>query len=293
VADLPPAEVVVRPLFPNVSVTTSDENGIRITSRKSLQGIPIIGGIGEGNGIVTVAIGTALILPAVQQAREAARRSQSKNNLKQIGLALHNYADTCKSFPAGTHPNEKLKPEERLSWLATVLPFVDQSPLFKTIDFEESWDDEANERPANVRIPTFLNPGSVASPVGHGETHYVGIAGLGKDAPTLPVTSKRAGIFGFNRKTRFRDITDGTSNTMMISEATGEYGPWIAGGNATIRSLTKKPYINGPDGIGGPYRGGCNIGLADGAVRFVSENIDPTIFERLSTMADGQVIPNF
>ena len=292
VADLPPAEVVVRPLFPNISVTTSDENGIRITSRKSLQGIPIIGGIGEGNGIVTAAIGTALLLPAVQSARQAARRSQSKNNLKQIALALHNYADTYRSFPAGTHPNEKLKPEERLSWLATILPFIEQSALFKIIDFEESWDDEANERAAEIRIPTFLNPGSVASPASHGETHYVGIAGLGKDAPTLPVTSKRAGIFGFNRKTRFRDITDGTSNTMMISEATGEYGPWISGGNATIRSLTKKPYINGPDGIGGPYRGGCNIGLADGSVRFVSENIDPTVFERLSTMADGQVIPN-
>ena len=293
IADLPPAELIVRPLFPNVTVTTSDADGIHVTSRKSLPGIPLIGGIGEGNGVVTVAIGTALLLPAVQQAREAARRTQSKNNLKQIGLALHNFHDTYRSFPAGTHPNEKLKPDERLSWLATILPFLEQGALYESIDFEEAWDDPSNEQPAEARVPTYQNPGSVASAVGHGQTHYVGIAGLGKDAPMLPVTSDRAGIFGINRKTRIRDITDGTSNTMMVSEASDRIGPWISGGDATIRPLTTKPYVNGPDGIGGPFQGGVQVGFADGSVRFISENVDPVIFERLSTMADGQVIPNF
>ncbi len=293
IADLPPVELVARPLFPNVTVTTADENGVQFTSRKSLPGIPIIGGIGEGNGLVTVAIGTSLLLPAVQQARAAARRSQSKNNLKQLALALHNYHDVNGNLPSGTHPNEKLKPEDRLSWLASVLPFVEQAALFKAVDFDESWDDEANERAANIRIPTFLNPGRPVNSKGPGETHYVGIAGLGEDAPMLPANHKRAGIFGVNRKTRFREVTDGLSNTMMTSEASGKIGPWIAGGDSTIRPLTKKPYINGPDGIGGPYTGGCNIGLADGSVRFVSENIDPTVFEHLSTIADGNAIGNF
>ena len=293
IADIPPAELVVRPLFPNVAVTTSDENGIHITSRQSLPGIPIIAGISEGNGVVTVAIGTALLLPAIQQAREAARRTQSKNNLKQIALALHNYADTYQGFPAGTHPNEKLKPEERLSWQAAILPFIEQSALHQSINFEEAWDDESNKKAAETRVPIYMNPGYPAVPVGAAETHYVGIAGLGKDAPILPANSNRAGVFAFNRKTSFRDITDGTSNTMMMSEASGQFGSWIAGGNATIRSLTKKPYINGPDGIGGPSRGGVNVGLADGSVRFVSENVDPVIFERLSTMADGQVLGDF
>ena len=293
IADIPPAELVVRPLFPNVAVTTSDENGIHITSRQSLPGIPIIAGISEGNGVVTVAIGTALLLPAIQQAREAARRTQSKNNLKQIALALHNYADTYQGFPAGTHPNEKLKPEERLSWQAAILPFIEQSALHQSINFEEAWDDESNKKAAETRVPIYMNPGYPAVPVGAAETHYVGIAGLGKDAPILPANSNRAGVFAFNRKTSFRDITDGTSNTMMMSEASGQFGSWIAGGNATIRSLTKKPYINGPDGIGGPSRGGVNVGLADGSVRFVSENVDPVIFERLSTMADGQLLGDF
>lgn len=293
VADLPPAELIARPLFPNVTITTSDENGVLSTSRKSLPGIPIVGGIGEGNGLVTVAIGTALVLPAVQQARQAARRSQSKNNLKQLGLAMHNYHDVYKSMPSGTHANEKLKPEKRLSWLASALPFVDQAALFKTVDFEESWDDEANEDAANIRIATFMNPGRSVNSKGPGESHYVGIAGLGKDAPMLPANHKRAGMFAVNRKTRFRDVVDGLSNTMMISEASGKIGPWIAGGDSTIRPLTKEPYINGPDGIGGPFRGGVNVGLADGAVRFVSENIDPSVFERLSTIADRQPVGDF
>ena len=138
-----------------------------------------------------------------------------------------------------------------------------------------------------------MNPGRVGSAGGPAETHYVGISGLGADAPMLPKNSKRAGIFGVNRQTRIRDITDGTSNTLMTSEASGDSGPWMAGGNATMRSFTKQPYINGPDGIGGPYNGGCNMGLADGSVRFVSENIDPKVLEALATMAGGEVVPQF
>lgn len=293
VADLPPAELVARPLFPNVSVTVSDENGFRVVSRNSLPGIPLIGGIGEVNGVATTGVLVALLLPAVQQARAAARRTQSANNLKQIALALHNFHDVYGHFPAGTHPNEKLKPDERISWLTSILPFVEQSALFDQIDFEESWDDDANKRLAEYRIPNYLNPGTVAAPAGTAETHYVGISGVGDDAAMLPKNSKRAGIFGVNRQTRIRDITDGTSNTLMTSEASGDFGPWMAGGNATMRSFTKQPYINGPDGIGGPYTGGCNMGLADGSVRFVSENIDPKILEALATMAGGEVIGRF
>ena len=242
--------------------------------------------------VVVGAVLLALLLPAVQQARAAARRTQSRNNLKQIALALHNYESVYHGLPLGTYSNEKLKPEERLSWQAAILPFMDQSALHQSINSEEAWDDESNRNASETRIQVYLNPGYPV-PVGVAETHYVGIAGLGKDAPMLPANSNRAGVFAFNRKTGFRDITDGLSNTMMTSEASGQFGSWIAGGNATIRSLTTKPYINGPDGIGGPYTGGCQIGLADGSVRFVSENIDPVVFERLATMADGQVIGEF
>lgn len=292
VADLPPAELVASPLFPNIRVGTVDENGLHSTSRMALPMIPMID---SGGGVPAVAIGVALLLPAVQQARDAARRSQSKNNMKQIGLALHNYHETFNEFPPGTHPNEKLKPEKRLSWIAKILPFIDQGPLFEMMDFDVAWDATENENNVSINVATLLNPGVAAAPKEGvlAPTHYVGIAGVGEDAPTLPAGHKRAGMFGYNRATKIREVTDGLSNTVMVSEASKDFGSWAEGGKGTIRALTKKPYINGPDGIGGPFNGGCHFLLGDGSVRFVSENIDPSVLEALSTIAGGETIGDF
>ncbi|REJ96678.1 MAG: DUF1559 domain-containing protein, partial [Planctomycetota bacterium] len=104
--------------------------------------------------------------------------------------------------------------------------------------------------------------------------------------------SEKAVVFAYNRGTRIRDIRDGTSNTIAISDAT-DPGPWGAGGSATIRPLTEKPYINGPDGIGGPHEGGIQVGMCDGSVRFVSENIDPSVMEALVTINGGEVVSDF
>jgi prepilin-type processing-associated H-X9-DG protein len=291
VADLPPAELVARPLFPNVSTCTADENGLKWTSRNSLPSIPFVG---SATGLATVGVAVALLLPAVQSARGAARRSTSKNNLKQIGLALHNYHDVYSSFPQGTQPNEDLKTEKRLSWQANILPFLDQAPLYNQIDFDEAWDGDANKELMKTRLQVLQNPGTeLEKEPKHGTTHYVGIAGIGKNAATLPITDKNAGVFGYNRKTRIADITDGTSNTLMVSEASKSFGAWGAGGVGTIRGFVKKPYINGPDGIGGPSKGGCNILFCDGAVRFISEKIDATVLENLARMHDGNVVGDF
>jgi len=292
-ADIPPAELVVNPLFPNVSVTVVDEIGVHTTTRRSMPAIPLVGGIGAGSSAVTVSVAVALLLPAVQAAREAARRAQSSNNLKQLALSLHNYHSSYQSFPAGSYANEKLKPNKRFSWLARVLPFLEQSLLYEKLDFEEAWDDEANADMVDTRVRTLLNPGYGVDDNGPGKTHYVGMAGVGKDAPSLAVNHPRAGIFGDNRQTRISDIIDGTSNTIMVTEASDKFGAWSQGGNATYRPLTKKPYINGPDGIGGPFRGGCNMAFGDGSVRFISENIDPSVLEALSTMAGREVTPRF
>lgn len=294
IADFPSAELVTQRLFPNVSVCTATDGEIRWTSRSSVPAIPFLGGAGLSNSGAAAPVLVALLLPAVQQAREAARRSQSMNNLKQMGLALHNYHDTHNAFPAGTHQNDKLKADKRLSWIADVLPYIDQAPLYNRVDFKKSWDDAANEEVVKASIVTLLNPG-VAAPNDPkvGKTHYVGIAGIGKDAPTLPINDAKAGVFGYNRICGIRNITDGTSNTMGVTESSGDYGPWSAGGPSTIRALTKKPYINGPDGIGGPFRGGMNVLMMDGSVRFVSEKVDPTVLEALSTIGGGEVVNGF
>lgn len=289
-AELPPAELVAKPLFPNVRVQTVGEDGIRFHSRQSVPTLPFMD---SGGGVPTAAVAVALLLPAVQQAREAARRTQSKNNLKQLGLALHNYHEQNNSFPAGTHPNEKLKPEERLSWLAEILPHLDQQPLHDRIEFDEAWDSKKNDPFTSTKLPVLINPSQPDQGMAVAPTNYVGMAGVGKDAPELPLGHKRAGVFGYNRKTGLRDMTDGASNTVMVSEASQQIGPWAKGGTSTLRSLTKKPYIHGPDGLGGSHAGGCMMLLGDGSVQFISENIDPETMERLVKIADGEPVGDF
>ncbi len=139
--------------------------------------------------------------------------------------------------------------------------------------------------------PVFINP--AVGEVKRGDyalTHYVGWGGLGADGPLLPATDHRAGCFAYDRGTRMTDIKDGLSNTAMVSEASSDYGSWAAGGPATIRSLTTKPYVNGPDGIGGPYRGGCFVGFADMSVHFISKQIDPSVMESIMTISGGESI---
>lgn len=290
-ASLPPTELITRPLFLNVSICTPSDSGIRWTSRTSLPSVPFLGGAGIGSAGAATPVLVALLLPAVQQAREAARRSQSKNNLKMIGLALHNYHDTFNGFPAGTHPNEDLKPEERLSWHVDLLPYLDQAQLFNQIDFDAAWDAESNARVLALPVPTLLNPGLSVDPRSkYGLTHYVGLAGLGKDGPMRKVGDPKAGFFAYDRVTRIQDITDGTSNTIAVAEASKDLGAWGAGGRATIRALTQKPYINGPDGLGGVFRGGVQVLFADGRVQFISENIDPAVMEALTTIAGGEAV---
>ncbi len=107
--------------------------------------------------IAIIGILIALLLPAVQAAREAARRSQCSNNLKQIALAFHNYADTHKKFPAYQYPVVGTNSWEGHSALTMVLPFMEQGPVYEKVDFRKKWDDTAVQ-PNRVKIGTLLCP---------------------------------------------------------------------------------------------------------------------------------------
>ncbi|MEX0717580.1 MAG: DUF1559 domain-containing protein, partial [Planctomycetaceae bacterium] len=283
VADLPPADVVVRHLFPNVSVSTVDDEGFHWTSRSSLPSNPLLSGGGSA-GVATSGVLIALLLPAVQAAREAARRSNSASNLKNHALALHNHHDAFRGLPAPAYPNEDLKPEQRLSWMTRMLPFLDEQPVYNRIDFKKAWDDEANKEPLSKQIGVLLHPSlDEKEKNGYGVTHYVGVSGYGED-PT-----KNPGVFGSERGVRFADITDGLTNTLLMIEVNKDFGPWGASGKSTVRGFTKKPYFNGPDGIGGPSPLGAQAAAAAGAVHFIDNDTDPSVFEALSTRAGGEV----
>jgi prepilin-type N-terminal cleavage/methylation domain-containing protein len=161
--------------------------------------------------IAIIAILIALLLPAVQQAREAARRTQCKNNLKQIGLALHNYHDLAQCFPfglGGTGP--------KYSALSQLLPQMDQASLYSHIDFSQDAQSPTNAQARLTELPQLRCPSDFQNPqpAAGGAVNYVPNKGTSinwRDASAN-------GVIYFMSATRFRDITDGTSNTAAFSE---------------------------------------------------------------------------
>ncbi len=197
--------------------------------------------------IAIIAVLIALLLPAVQQAREAARRTQCRNNLKQIGLALHNYHDVANTMPPGwiaVDENRRHSAHEGTSgvgWAAMILPHLDQKNTYELFDSRLPLTDPANARFLSVQIPSYKCP-SDPQPlyfdiVEEGGTtvlaqlpiaNYIGcfgteeLDGCENSPGDLPVMTNGQcqgnGVFYHNSKVNFRDITDGTSNTFMVGE---------------------------------------------------------------------------
>jgi prepilin-type N-terminal cleavage/methylation domain-containing protein/prepilin-type processing-associated H-X9-DG protein len=170
--------------------------------------------------IAIIAVLIALLLPAVQAAREAARRMQCVNNLKQIGLAAHNYANTVGALPAA----EMVYNATSLSALANLLPYMEQSPLGNSINFAFTYNTPQNNTAQNTRVNTFICPSDVADPHPEygGQTNYM--ANMGSWIVWMSASGPNAnlappnGVFYGNSATKFADITDGLSNTTFFSE---------------------------------------------------------------------------
>ncbi|MCA9034290.1 MAG: DUF1559 domain-containing protein [Planctomycetaceae bacterium] len=174
--------------------------------------------------IAIIAILIALLLPAVQQAREAARRTQCKNNLKQLGIALHNYHDTHGMFPAGHMESGVDGPSYRhqFGWLTYLLPFVEQAPLYKQVNFSQiDLTLSAHQNPAfmavgGTDVSAFICP---SDPTGRNNSDWAPTNYLGNQGTTCQSRDKSgSGVFGHNSWMKIRDITDGTSNTIAAAE---------------------------------------------------------------------------
>ncbi len=157
--------------------------------------------------LAVLALLFALFLPAVAKIRDSAARSQSANNLKQLGLACHNYYDVHGSFPAGVDG-------KGFSATAYLLPYIEQAAVFQAIDFKKGLDDKDNLKTAATVIKTLLNPQDPVTQVDKdfGGTNYLFSAGSKYEL------KDNDGVFFKDSKVKFPDITDGTSNTMMIGE---------------------------------------------------------------------------
>lgn len=327
--------------------------------------------------IAIIAILVALLLPAVQQAREAARRSSCKNNMKQLGLALHNYHDVHSSFPFAWMLDGVTTGTLNASpWGVQILPYIEQGPLY------DQWNSSApaltgdagglasNINPAAIAsnqalilnpIPVYMCPSTAADTVHDygvasfglswraARSDYMPILAIYRDLRSISYTGHPAYgdehgmLVSVGRDpsdpskvsgstTKFRDMVDGTSNTIALGERVGGNQIYMkriidpaqsgvaslggANGGGWGDFLNGENWVKGtlydgsdPSGNGGPcavnctnrrgaglysfHAGGAQVVMGDGAVRFISENISGYVFCSLVTRAGGEVLGEF
>ena len=273
-----------------------------------------------------IMLGMALLLPAIQQSRQDARRVQCKNNLKQLGLALHNYHDVYAAFPPGWISLAGAPGHgARIGWQTSILPFVDQAPLFNSIDFNKPPHD-ANGKPLKpfqtvlsvYRCP--VDPAPNLNPL-RGEFATSNYSGNYGDVPArlsplglgdfwpgaVDAPMKSRGLFARNSNVRIQHITDGTSNTFLAGERgfTSGAGIWVGvtDNGHEDDALTDSSHRSRPNAGWSSYSsrhaGGVHVLMCDGAVRFVNETIeskpapDMGTLQKLANKSDGQVIGEF
>ncbi|MHC2066215.1 DUF1559 family PulG-like putative transporter [Bremerella sp. T1] len=307
--------------------------------------------------IAIIGVLIALLLPAVQQAREAARRMQCSNNFKQMGLALHNYHDTFGSFPYGARAGTVTYPNlSGVNWRTSILPFLEQNALFDQLDFEtgsfsgyrsfpfagsnlvlEGLVIDGYICPSSPVDPLVAAPGGLNNPADGDKAgmmhHYVGIAGAYPDpagrTDVVKQTSRGyaagTGMLRPGQVTKFRDATDGTSNSLAVAEQSAMVGNEVIAANygggwtgqlanypvssitsssdnyyytglTTVRwqinydtktsSSSSQPYENNTI-LNSFHPGGILGMLGDGSTRFIPETIDMETLRRVSTCNDG------
>lgn len=281
--------------------------------------------------IAIIAILVALLLPAVQQAREAARRTKTRNHLKQIGIALHGYHEKHDSFPSGwigvSNGQADVEGANGWGWAAMILPELDQSPLFEQLDFHQSPAAPANDLARRTALPLFrspsdpsndrwdledeANPGTVLATLP--TANFIGNFGTTElhDCEGLAVgTSCRGdGMFFHNSRVKFRDILDGASNTFLVGQRKTDrnqspawHSTWVGvieGGEeafARILGVADHP-PNSPvshlEDFSSNHSGGVFFLFGDGRVRFVNENIHISIYQALATRANNEPVGDF
>jgi prepilin-type processing-associated H-X9-DG protein len=232
--------------------------------------------VGRGMAIAGIVLGAfgclfmsfavliALLLPAVQAAREAARRAQCVNNFKQIGLGMHNFASSEGHFPAAAITDPQGKP--LLSWRVAILPYIEHESLYRQFKLDEPWD-SPNNLPLLSQMPqVYVCPSD--GPSAEFTTRYQGISGPGT-------------IFDGIKATTLREITDGTSNTMLVAEGSQPV-PWTKPDDIDLAGIATS--------LGSHHPGGVNVLFADGSVRFIKMSINPATLHALGTKDGGEVV---
>ncbi len=214
----------------------------------------------------------AMLLPfnRGRHVAEAARRTQCRNNLKQIGLALYNYHDVYQSLPPAYTVDAAGKPLH--SWRTLILPYLEQQALYRTIDLSRPWNDPVNRIALETNIETYRCPSS-KTPVNH--TTYLGV-------------SSPESVFFEAEARQLSSIEDGTPNTLMVVEVAQDLAvPWMSPQDAValLQNVDEQSDF--------AHTGGFQATLADGSVRFISSTIDTDMLRALTTINGGETVGEF
>lgn len=269
--------------------------------------------------IAIIGVLVGLLLPAVQSAREAARRMQCSNNLKQLGLAVHNYESTYRRLPSGWVAST-LYGEPGWGWAAALLPFMEGSNIANRIDSRFPIDDTMHDSVRVTNVPSFICPSDIGdtifeiaadSGVGNAlnvdagqklfriaKGNYTGVFGTFEleDAPY-----SGDGMFFGNSRIKFRDVLDGLSNTLMISEHGSRLGGTVWHGYIPEAAEAAARIVgvadHGPNDPIGHFEdfssfhtAGVNAVNADGSVRLMPNSIDLRVYQALATRSGGEVV---
>lgn len=228
--------------------------------------------------VLVVMAGIALMLPAVGAPREAGRRRQCFNNLRQIGLAILQYQQQYGCFPPAFVPDERGKPKH--SWRVLILPFMGNDDLYKQYRFDEPWNGPHNtqlalQMPAVYRCPTHATEGS--------ETSYAMFVGphAASDGP---------------RPRKPSEIVDGLSNTIMVAEAVGAHIGWLEPRDLRTEEMRFRPHFfdndseNGTCEISSDHSGIAHALFCDGSVKCIGHWIEPERLEAMTTIDRGECV---
>ncbi len=277
--------------------------------------------------IAIIGILVAMLLPAVQAAREAARRTQCVNNITQIGISLHTYEFNWESLPAGSvNPEGPIRSEPQgiqLSWIVALLPYLEERPLEQHIDKAAGAYAEVNAFARRAGIPTLKCPSSSDPFFNEAETTFrSSYVGCHHDREA-PIAADNNGLLFLNSRVRYADIFDGSSHTILLGEAnTDPEGlGWMSGTRATLRNTSTfaglTPVQNGAynsnpktaqiqrdaekqwadplfvGGFGSHHPGGANFNFADGSTQFLRDDLDEQVRRQLGARSDGEIPLNY
>lgn len=274
--------------------------------------------------IAIIAILIALLLPAVQQAREAARRTQCRNNMMQLGLAMHNYDMSFEMLPPGTvnpaGPVVNAAEGYHVGWAVQLLPMMELSHVFSKFDFSQGAYGADNSVVRDLQLNYLTCPSDYSFRYSNeklGTVYASSYAGVfaGDD---VAIDGTNNGLLFMNSSVSFREIRDGSSNTVLLGEKinpreTADLG-WVSGTSATLRHTgvainegwdvanffsrtdtvqAEPPSATNTGGFSSQHTGGALFMLADGSTRFLSQNIDMHLFSYLGNREDMELLGDF